>query len=140
MGKTYPNEIKRVLYLPGGPVGKECRKVSLEIAEESKRTAESTLGKNPADRPRTGQMARAYKVVVVPGTNTFIVVNPKKYAAAIELGARPHEIHARVSVLEFRGRDGRWRRVKMVRHPGSAAHNILLNSARAVMKRRYGVG
>lgn len=140
MGKTYPNEIRRVLYFPGGPVGKESRRVALEIAVESRRGAENVLGKNPGDKPRTGQMARAYKVLVVPGTNNFIVVNPKKYAAAIELGARPHIIRARKQNLQFRGRDGRWRNVSFVRHPGSAPHNILANSARIVMKRRYGVG
>lgn len=141
MGRTYPNEIKRILEAPGGDVGKECRRVALLIAEEAKRQAEATYGKHPGDRPRTGALAKAYRVTVIPGTNQFQVTNPKKYAAAMEKGARRHDIRARrVSNLRFKGRDGRWRTVKLVRHRGSAARNTLLTSARLVMRRRYGVG
>lgn len=139
MGVTYPNEIHRILYKPGGDVGRFARKVALDIAAESKRLAEIELGKNPGDRPRTGKLARGYRVTVVPGTNTFRVNNSRFYNDAIELGAKPHEIRARkVEYLQFRGRDGRWRKVKMVKHPGNRAHGIMLRAADNAVKRRLG--
>lgn len=141
MGKVYPNEIYRILYLPGGPVGKECRATALAIAEEAKRNAIVTFGRHPGDKPRTGRLANAYQVKVIPGTNQFIVRNPMKYAAAMEFGAKPHQIRARrVQYLSFTGRDGRHRKVKMVRHPGSIGRETLTTAMRVVMRRRYGVG
>lgn len=142
MGKTYPSEIDRILSAPGGDVGRECRALALDIAGEAKRQAQATFGKHPGDQPRTGNLAKSYQVIVVPGTNHFIVRNPKKYAAAMEGGANPHDIRARsrTSYLQFKGRDGRWRRVKMVRHPGSVGRHTLETSTRIVMRRRYGVG
>lgn len=141
MGKTYPNEIQRILFLPGGDVGKECRKVALEIADEAKRNAIVTFGRHPGDQPRTGRLANAYQVKVLPGTNQFIVRNPLKYAATMEFGGKPHVIRARrVQYLSFVGRDGRHRHVKMVRHPGSVGRLTLTTALRVVMRRRYGVG
>lgn len=140
MGKTYPNEIRRILFFPGGDVGREVRKCALDIAEEAKRQAIVTFGHHPGDKPRTGRLANAYRVKVIPGTNTFTVTNPKKYAAAMEKGARPHPIHARTTYLRFTDRQGRSRRVKMVRHPGSVGRQTLAASMRIVMRRRYGVG
>ncbi len=141
MGRTYPSEIKRILTFPGGDVGKECRTVALLIAEEARRQAEATFGRHPGDKVRTGLLAKSYQVKVVPGTNRFIVINPKKYAAAMEKGAKPHNIQARrVSHLKFQGRDGRWRNVKLVRHPGSIGRRTLETAMRLVVRRRYGVG
>jgi hypothetical protein len=139
MGKTYPNEIDRILRMPGGDVGKAGRKLALEIAEESRRSAVLTYGRHPMDQPRTGEMAKAYRVEVVPGTNHFLVRNPKKYAAAMELGAKPHIIRARRrQTLQFRDRQGRWRRVQFVNHPGSVARNTMWTATRVVMVRRFG--
>lgn len=141
MGRTYPNEIKRILTMPGGDVGKACRKVALDIAIEAKRSAQVTFGRHPGDQPRTGKLANAYRVRVIPGTNHFEVSNPKKYAAAMEKGARAHPIRARrVSHLQFRDRLGRWHRVKIVQHPGSVGRHTLWNAAKVVMRRRFGVG
>jgi hypothetical protein len=141
MGRTYPNEIDRILRAPGGDVGREARKLALEIADEARRTAEQVFGRHPGDAARTGRLAASYQVKVIPGTNHFIVRNPRKYAASMELGARPHEIRARRSqFLQFRGRDGRWRKVKLVRHPGSVGRHTLLIAGRVVTKRRYGAG
>lgn len=141
MGRTYPNEIHRVLYLPGGDVGRELRRVALDIAEEAKRNVIARLGKHPGDQPRTGKLAKSFRVEVVPGSNSFIVRNPQPYAAAIEAGARRHDIKPRrVTHLRFRGRDGRWRKVKLVRHPGNAPYRYLSDARRVVMRRRYGVG
>lgn len=140
MGKTYPNEIHRVLFMPGGDVGKEVRRCTLDIASEAQRQSVQAFGKNPMDKPRTGRLAAAYRVIVIPGTNQFMVINPLKYAAAMELGAKPHIIRARRHVLQFRDRQGRYRRIAYVNHPGSVGRHILLTSTRVVMRRRYGVG
>lgn len=141
MGRSYPTEIQRIIFLPGGPIGKECRAVALAIAEEAKRSAIVTFGRHPGDQPRTGRLANAYQVKVIPGTNQFVVRNPKKYAAAMEFGAKAHQIKARrTTYLAFRGRDGRHRRVKMVRHPGSVGRQTLTTATKIVMRRRYGVG
>lgn len=140
MGRTYPNEINRLLFMPGGPVGKLCRSIALDIASESERNAIQLLGQNPGDQPRTGAFARSFRVQVIPGSNTFTVSNPKKYALALERGARAHDIKARrTEVLQFRGRDGVWRRVKVVKHPGLRnPFHILERSMTAVMLRRFG--
>lgn len=141
MGRTYPNEIKRVLYYPGGDVGRELRKLAMDIAKESKSNAQKLLGKVPGDRPRTGLYAKSFRVEVVPGTNSFIVRNPRKYAAAIEFGAAKHDIKPRrVKYLRFRDRNGVWRKVKLVKHPGNAPYRIMSKARRTVMLRRYGVG
>ena len=141
MGRTYPNEIKRVLYFPGGDVGREIRACALEIATEAGRTAQYQYGRTPGDRQRTGNLARSYRVEVIPGTNTFVVKNKLKYAAAMERGAKAHDIRARrVSYLQFRDRRGVWRTVKLVRHPGSAPRKTLETATRVVVRRRYGVG
>lgn len=140
MGKTYPSEIHRILHLPGGDVGKEARRLALEIAAEAKRSAIATFGKHPMDQPRTGKLANSYQVRVVPGTNQFMVVNPKKYAAAMELGAQAHRIYARkrTTTLQFRDRTGRWRRVSFVNHPGSVGRHTLRTAMRVAAVRRYG--
>lgn len=139
MGKTYPNEIHRILFSPGGDVGREARACALAIAEEAKRQAQVVFGRNPLDQPRTGKLANAYQVKVIPGTNSFIVINPLKYAAAMEFGASAHVIRARRRFLEFRARNGRWRRVAFVNHPGSVGRQTLLTATKIVMRRRYGV-
>lgn len=140
MGRTYPNEIDRIFNSPGGEVGRVVRKYALEVADEARRQAEVTFGRHPGDAPRTGRLAASYQVRVIPGTNQFVVTNPRKYAAAMEKGARPHIIRARrTQYLQFRGRDGRWHKIKLVRHPGSAARNTLLTASRVVAKRRLGV-
>ena len=139
MGRAYPNEINRILNMPGGDVGRECRALALAIAAEASRQADQTFGKHPMDKPRTGQLAKAYRVTVIPGTNHFQVTNNKKYAAAMELGARPHEIRARrVDYLQFQGRDGRFHRVKLVKHPGSIERHTLRTAMNVAAVRRYG--
>lgn len=141
MGKTYPNEIKRILFSPGGDVGREVRACALDIAAEAKRQALQTFGRHPMDAPRTLKLANSYQVKVIPGSNSFIVINPLKYAAAMEFGAKPHRIVARrTHTLRFRGRDGYWRRIKYVNHPGSVGRQTLMTATRIVMRRRYSVG
>jgi hypothetical protein len=140
MGRTYPEEIDRILHKPGGDVGKFLRALALEVADEGKRIAKVELGIHPGDRQRTRQLENAFEVKVVPGTNTFRVRNRKKYFDPLEFGVPdPHEIRARrVDYLQFRGRDGRLRRVKVVIHPGNRAYRILGRAGDKVFVRRFG--
>jgi len=138
-GFTYPNEIDRIINKPGGDVGRKIRAIALEIADEASRVTSATLGRVPGDAPRTGMLAKSYAVTVIPGTNTFLVRNTRKYSAAMEFGAQKHEIRARrTTYLQFYGRDGRLHRVKIVKHPGSVAHNILRDAGVTVLTRRLG--
>lgn len=140
MGRTYPEEIDRILYKPGGDVGKFLRSVALEIAVEAKRLAKLELGIHPGDKPRTKQLENSFEVKVRPGTNTFRVSNRKKYFDALEFGVPdPHEIRARrVDYLQFRGRDGRQRRVKVVIHPGNRAYRIMYRALDRAMTWHFG--
>lgn len=120
-------------------MGKYARRIALDIAAESKRLAEQRLGKHPGDRPRTGELARKYRVLVVPGTNTFRINNSMYYNDAMEAGAVGHVIRARrVEYLQFRDRQGRPRRVKMVVHPGNQGFHMMSDAADNVIKRKLG--
>lgn len=123
---------------PGGPIGKEVRALALEAARIGEILAVQKLGKHPGDKPRTGKYARSFWVKVAGRSTTFELSNKAPYAAPLEEGGRPHAIRARrVKYLQFRGRDGQWRRVKMVRHPGNPAYQILQTSITLAMRRRY---
>lgn len=128
----YPAEIDRILKMPGGPVGVSVRRLSLNIAKNAEQLAKNELGKHPMDAKRTGNYARRFGVRVerTGGGFEFHVYNNAKYAAVLELGSRPHEIRARrAKYLRFRGRDGRWRNVKIVRHPGQERGYFILRRA-----------
>lgn len=140
MGRTYPNEIQRILTMPGGDVGKFCRRLALDIAAEGKRLATVELGIHPGDKQRTGDLARAFEVKVIPGTNTFRVSNRKKYFDPLEFGVpEPHPIRARrVDYLQFRGRNGRYYKVKVVTHPGNRAYRIMFRAGDNTWRRTFG--
>lgn len=139
VGRVYPNEIDRIFTLPGGTLGREARATALQTARNAEILSRQKLGKNPNDKPRTGKLARSWEVKVLGRSTTFTVLNRAPYAAPIEKGARPHAIRAKkVSHLRFRGRDGRWRTVKMVRHPGNAAYRLLETAAVIAVRQRYG--
>lgn len=97
------------------------------------------LGHDPMDKQRTKKLQSSFTVQVVPGTNEFIVFNRMKYFRFIEGGTDPHQIAARrVQWLQFRDRRGRWRRVKVVQHPGTPAFRILRDAADLAFKRALG--
>lgn len=139
LGRVFPNEIDRLFNAPGGPIGREARQLALQVANNAATLTRQKLGKNPNDKPRTGKLARSWTVKVAGRSTEFEVANTAGYSAAIEKGARPHAIRARrVSHLRFKGRDGRWRTVKMVRHPGNAAYRLLETAAVVSVRQRYG--
>lgn len=139
VGRVYPNEIDRIFNAPGGVIGRESRATALQTARNAELLTRQKLGKNAGDRPRTGRLARSYEVKVLGRSTEFYVLNRTPYSAPMEKGARPHAIRAKkVSHLRFRGRDGRWRTVKMVRHPGNAAYRMLETGAIIAVRQRYG--
>lgn len=139
VGRVYPNEIDRIFNAPGGPIGREVRAVALQTSQNAENLARIKLGRDPRDRPRTERFARSFEVRVIGRSTEYVVQNRTPYAAPLETGSRPHAIRARrVKYLQFRGRDGRWRKVKMVRHPGNPAFRILENAGAIAMRQRYG--
>lgn len=127
----YPTEITRILKMPGGPVGVELRKAALASAAIAEQIARRELGnRHPADAPRSGRYERSFEVKVenYPADNVgfvFVVRNRAPYSAVLEYGSRPHRIYARGAFqrppkfLRFRSRrDGQWRVVRFVNHPG----------------------
>jgi hypothetical protein len=139
LGRVFPNEIDRIFNAPGGTIGREVRKVSLRTARNAEILARQKLGKHPGDRQRTGRYQRSFQVKVLGRSTEFQVLNTAPYAAALEQGGRPHAIRAKkTSYLKFRGRDGRWRTVKMVRHPGNPAYRILETAAILAVRQEYG--
>lgn len=129
--------------MPGGPIGRAIRSICLEIASEAEADTRRLVGKNPADQPRTGKMARSWAVTVegYPGMAgyAFVVKNTAKYAKFVDEGTQgPYLIQARkAKMLRFRGRDGQWRVVKAVTHPGIRnPYRILRRATRSVISRR----
>lgn len=101
-------------------------------------------GKIGADHPRhaatfkrrTGalQDSTAYRIVRIAGGRLVRLQNPKKYAAAIDSGAKPHPIEARrASMLRFvvNGQTLFRRRVK---HPGNKPYKFLYRAAFAAYR------
>lgn len=140
--RVYPTEIQRIFSKPGGPIGKQIRSVCLDIANEAQKLTIADTGKHPGDRARTGAMARSWYVKVdesSPGL-AFIVGNSRKYARYVDEGTGgPYAINARRrKFLQFRGRDGRWRRVKVVMHPGiKRPYHILRRATKTTLVRRF---
>jgi hypothetical protein len=81
----------------------------------------------PRFTPRTGNLQRKnqWRAVRIGNGRVLRLQNTAKYAAAIDLGARPHDIHARNKpFLHFLGKRG-WVRTKRVKHPGNKPYLFL---------------
>jgi hypothetical protein len=85
---------------------------------------------------RTGALANATKAKVVrtSGGHLVRILNPKKYAAAIDSGARPHRIEARrARFLRFvAGGKVIYRRA--VNHPGNKPYKFLYRARNAAYR------
>ena len=99
-----------------------------EVAVETGQAAVAYANSHPRFTPRSGDLQRAneYRVVRTPGGRIVRVLNKKKYAAAIDQGARPHDIHPKVGheYLHFKGKFG-WVRTRRVKHPGNKPYRFL---------------
>jgi hypothetical protein len=82
----------------------------------------------PRFTPRTGDTQRAndWRTVKVAGGRILRIRNTAKHAAALDKGARPHDIHPRVGnqYLHFKGKFG-WVRTRRVKHPGNKPYRFL---------------
>jgi hypothetical protein len=81
----------------------------------------------PRFTPRTGNLQRKteWRTVRTSGGRILRLQNDAKYAAAIDKGARPHDIVAsRKPYLHFLGKRG-WVRKKRVKHPGNKPYRFL---------------
>lgn len=81
----------------------------------------------PRFTPRTGHLQRSneWRTVKTSGGRILRIRNTAKYAAAIDQGARPHDINAsRKPFLHFLGKRG-WVRTKRVKHPGNRPYRFL---------------
>lgn len=139
----YPNEIDRILRMPGGPPGVRIRRFCLDVTATARRQAQAELGRRSKyDQPRTGKYAKSFTVTVEPNAISgyqFVIANKVPYASVLESGSTgPYEIRARrKKYLRFRSRkDGQWRRVKAVMHPGvKDGYHILESALKRVLRR-----
>lgn len=82
----------------------------------------------PRFTPRTGHLQRStdWRTVKIAGGRVLRIRNTAKYAAAIDKGARPHDIHPKIGneYLRFKGKFG-WVRTRRVKHPGNKPYRFL---------------
>lgn len=111
-----------------------------EELEQSGRVAREHVLDHSQFKSRTGALVKATKARVIraAGGKKIIVSNSKKYAAAIDLGAKPHIIRpSKKKLLRFMV-GGRFVFARSVRHPGNRAYRFLyratLGAARTAAK------
>lgn len=105
-----------------------------EALEFAGRFARDHVQRYPEFTPRTGRLQRSTKARVVrtAGGKLLRLTNDRKYAPAIDGGARPHVIRPkRRRFLRFRGRDGNWVFARKVNHPGNKPYKFLYRAHRA---------
>lgn len=107
------------------------------IASEMARAGQEAVDyvkRYPRFTPRTGnlQSKTDWRTVRTSNGRILRIRNTAKYAAAIDKGARPHDIVAtRKPYLHFKGKRG-WVRTKRVKHPGNRPYQFLSGAALAV--------
>lgn len=86
---------------------------------------------------RSGQLQEAttHRVVRLGKNRILRLQNPKKYAAAIDGGARPHKIQARrAKVLAFMPKGGGMVFRRSVNHPGNKPYKFLYRATFAAYR------
>jgi hypothetical protein len=97
-------------------------------AADAAKHAENQVYQSPKFKPRTGnlQASTNAKVVKLANGRKIVVKNKAKYAAAIDLGAKPHLIRPkRARALRFVARGGQVVFARLVRHPGNRPYRFL---------------
>lgn len=95
------------------------------------RHAEEHVQRYPTFTPRSGKLQEATKsrVMRTAGGRLIRIYNRKRYAAAIDTGARPHVIvPKRARFLRFKA-GGRWVFARAVKHPGNKPYKFLYRAA-----------
>jgi hypothetical protein len=77
-------------------------------------------------------------VVRTSGGGIVRLTNAKRYAAAIDQGARPHDIHGSPLLVFFWAKKNRWVRARRVKHPGNRPYRFLFGANQASF-REFGV-
>jgi hypothetical protein len=98
-----------------------------EVTAEAGEAAVEYAKRFPRFTPQTGDTQRAnqWRTVKVAGGRILRIRNTKQHAAALDKGARPHDITPRrKSFLHFKGKFG-WVRTKRVKHPGNKPYRFL---------------
>jgi hypothetical protein len=102
-----------------------------EAMAEAGEAAVAYVKRYPRFTPRTGDTQRAteWRTVKVAGGRVLRIRNTKKRAAALDKGARSHDITpTRKPYLHFKGKFG-WVRTKRVKHPGNKPYRFLHGAA-----------
>jgi hypothetical protein len=98
---------------------------------EAGRRAVDYARQHPRFTPRSGNLQRktGWRTVQTANGRILQLRNTAKYAAAIDQGARPHDITAkRKPFLVFLGKRG-WVRTKRVKHPGNRPYRFLYGAS-----------
>lgn len=105
------------------------------VAEANVTASEKAVAyarQHPRFTPRSGNLQRKTEWRTIRTTSGRILrlQNDAKYAAAIDKGARPHDIHPKVGneYLHFKGKFG-WVRTRRVKHPGNRPYRFLFGAA-----------
>lgn len=98
-----------------------------EASERAARHAVDHVQKYPGFKPRTGKLQKSMRARVVrtSGGKLIRITNPRKYAQAIDTGAKPHVIRPRRrQFLRFRARSGQMVFARRVNHPGNRPYKF----------------
>lgn len=104
-----------------------------KAATQAGRFAEQHVQDHPTFTPRTGNLQKktSHKVLVRRGGKILRIQNTAKYAAAIDLGAKPHVIRPRKArALRFITR-GKLVFARKVNHPGNKPYRFLYRATNA---------
>jgi hypothetical protein len=105
--------------------------------EDTGKTGVDYAKKHPRFTPRSGNLQKKNKHKVIKNGRVLVISNSAKYAAAIDKGARPHDITAKNGgLLRFRGRGGAWVSKRRIKHPGNRPFQFLQNAT--VAAHRFG--
>lgn len=99
--------------------------------------AENFVHQHPGFKPRSGRLQAATKTKVVRtrGGKLLRITNDKKYAAAIDGGAKPHPISPKGGgYLHFKGKNGWVRTKKTINHPGNRPYKFLYRAFRSAAR------
>jgi hypothetical protein len=109
------------------------RKAVEEAATEASGDAVTYSRQKHEYKNRTGALRGATfgRVVRLKSGAKVVLKNPKPYAAAIDMGAKPHWIKPRALDKPLRFKvGGRWVSTWLVNHPGNRAYRFLYNATR----------
>lgn len=107
----------------------EHDRMTFDALQDAGRHGVDHVQQFPAFKPRTGALQKATqsRVIKTAGGRLVRLSNAKRYAEAIDTGARPHVIAARNAPLLvfFWKKKGIWMRTRKVNHPGNKPYKFM---------------